>query len=158
VGLDNQASGGFIWVQTGWGKHVGGIVDMYYETTNENGVWSGIMSLGAPPAGGVFYRVRKNGSQIEVTANTTTVSLSWSDFDRTRLCAAQFVSETHAAGDHTPGSASNPCDFSSAKVTELSGSSVSAPFTSSTQLDTETNGNVAGTSTGTFYIWDSRDP
>lgn len=166
VGLDNNDEEDWIWMQTGWVK-MGGWADvsMFYEYRDETPYYRQIIYT-PPPPGGATYGVRKNGSYAEWIANGIVVEqLPWSLFDREALCGVMFCAEMHGgAADHTPGSVSNPCDFSSAVIREVDGIEASVVFSGQNTkykvytLDSAQNGRVLTGGGNAFATWDVRVP
>jgi len=163
VGLDNNDNANWMWIQAGWVKISSWTdVQLYWEYTNENNKWSGVNPVGPPPAGGgAAYGVRINGSQVEWIAGGGVIKqLPLSGFDREPFCGAQFCAEMHGStADYTPGSVSNPCDFSGAVIRELGGSETAITFSSATQLSPDASyGRVSTGGGDAFITWDIRVP
>lgn len=169
AGLDNNyKDSSWMWLQAGWIDYPAlyASLRMYYEYTDENGFYSGIQ-VRDPPTGAATYGARLSGSDYQLIFGGDAVSVSKSDFDAEPLCAAQFGAELYGSNDQTPGSLSNPCDFSSAVIRLVGGSDINAPFTSCSlagtggnwQLDGwRPNGRKSTSVDGSFITWDIRYP
>lgn len=166
VGLDNNYKDNkWIFLQAGWIDYPLGLTvpEMYYEYFKEDGSYSGIIVSGAPSSAAT-YGVRLSGQNYELVVGGAVTSFPWVDFNAHPLCGAQFGVELYGSNDQTPGTVSNPCDFSSAVIQLVGGSDITAPFTSCGLVGDNLiliglpNSRSSTSANGSFITWDARYP